>query len=126
MVLIIASLLAGPALLTLGAEGLVRGSSVLPLRLGGSPLVVGLTIVAFGTSMPEMVVSSKAALDGYGGIAIGNVVGSNLFNILAILALSSLLAPLHGSGISMVDVYVMLGTAVVLLPFMRTGFTLNR
>ena len=94
MILISGSLLAGLILLTLGAEGLVRGSSALALRMGVSPLIVGLTIVAFGTSMPEMVVSGKAALDGYGGIAIGNVVGSNIFNIAVILGFSALIQPL--------------------------------
>ncbi|MBN1465573.1 calcium/sodium antiporter [candidate division KSB1 bacterium] len=84
----------GLALLYFGAEGLVRGSSSLALRLRISPLVIGLTVVAFGTSMPEMVVSIKTALSQQGGIAIGNVVGSNIFNIAVILGLSSAIAPL--------------------------------
>ena len=87
-------ILGGSALLYLGAEGLVRGSSALALRMGLSPLVVGLTVVAFGTSMPELVVSVEAALGGQGAIAVGNVVGSNIGNVGLILGLSALIAPL--------------------------------
>jgi cation:H+ antiporter len=84
----------GLVLLFFGGEGLVRGSSALALRLGLTPLVVGLTVVAFGTSSPELVVSLKAALAGKGDIAIGNVVGSNIFNIGFILGLTALICPL--------------------------------
>jgi len=84
----------GLVLLVLGAEWLVRGASNLALRLGLSPLVVGLTIVAFGTSAPELAVSVGAALDGSAAVAVGNVVGSNIFNILVILGLSAVITPL--------------------------------
>ena len=87
-------LIAGIALLSLGADRLVRGGSSIALRLGLTPLVIGLTIVAFGTSMPELVVSSQAALDGHGEIALGNVIGSNIFNIAVILGLTALIRPL--------------------------------
>jgi cation:H+ antiporter len=82
------------ALLYFGAEGLVRGSASLALRLGLTPLVVGLTVVAMGTSMPEVLVSVKAALQGRGDLAMGNVVGSNIFNIGAILGITALLSPM--------------------------------
>ena len=85
---------AGLALLIFGANTLVRGASKLALSFGISPLVVGLTIVAFGTSAPEMAVSVGAVMDGRTDIAIGNVVGSNIFNVLFILGLSALIAPL--------------------------------
>ena len=94
MLMITAGLLAGLVLLYFGAEGLVRGAASLALRAGITPLVVGLTVVAFGTSAPEMVVSTKAAWLGQGGIAVGNVVGSNIFNIAVILGLSALLRPM--------------------------------
>jgi cation:H+ antiporter len=81
-------------LLYFGAEGLVRGSSSLALRLGLTPLVVGLTVVAMGTSMPEVMVSVKAAMQGRGDLAVGNVVGSNIFNIGIILGLTALLSPM--------------------------------
>jgi len=87
-------LLAGLALLTAGAELLVRGASRLAAALGISPLIIGLTVVAFGTSSPELAVSVKAALAGQADIALGNVVGSNIFNVLGILGLSALAVPL--------------------------------
>ncbi len=81
-------------LLFAGAESLVRGSSSLALRAGMSPLVVGLTVVAFGTSSPELLVSLKAGFAGKGDIAVGNVVGSNIFNLGVILGLTALVCPI--------------------------------
>ncbi|MDY0022918.1 calcium/sodium antiporter [Arenimonas caeni] len=86
--------LAGLALLILGAELMVRGASRLSLSLGIAPLVVGLTVVSFGTSAPELAISVKSALGGQADLALGNVVGSNIFNVLFILGLSALVAPL--------------------------------
>ncbi len=86
--------LAGLALLILGADVLVRGAARLSLSLGIAPLVVGLTVVAFGTSAPELAVSVKGALDGQTDIALGNVVGSNILNVLFVLGVSAMLAPL--------------------------------
>lgn len=85
----------GLLLLYFGAESLVRGAASLALRLGLSPLVVGLTVVAFGTSAPELVVSLRAALYDQAEIAVGNVVGSNSFNIAFILGLSALVRPIR-------------------------------
>jgi cation:H+ antiporter len=84
----------GLGLLVLGAELLVRGASKLALTFGISPLVVGLTVVAFGTSAPEVAVSVQSAVSGQTEIAVGNVVGSNIFNVLFILGLSALITPL--------------------------------
>lgn len=84
----------GLAALVAGANALVRGASKLALSLGLSPLVVGLTIVAFGTSAPELAVSAGAVLDGRTDMALGNVVGSNVFNVLFILGVSALITPL--------------------------------
>ncbi|MCB1079182.1 MAG: sodium:calcium antiporter, partial [Verrucomicrobiae bacterium] len=81
-------------MLVAGAEALVRGSASLALRLGLTPLTIGLTVVAFGTSSPELVVSLKAAFAGQGDISIGNVVGSNIFNIGAILGITALICPI--------------------------------
>jgi cation:H+ antiporter len=80
--------------LIVGAELLVRGASKLALSFGISPLVVGLTVVAFGTSAPEMAVSTGAVLNGQVDLALGNVIGSNIFNVLFILGLSALITPL--------------------------------
>jgi cation:H+ antiporter len=102
-------------LLFAGAEGLVRGSTSLALRLGLSRLMVGLTIVAFGTSSPELVVSIKAALSQQGDIAVGNVVGSNSFNIGVILGLTALICPIpvHRQIIRL-DAPIALGVALLL------------
>ena len=107
---------AGLAGLVLGATALVRGASQLALRLGLSPLVVGLTVVAFGTSAPEMAVSTGAVLAGRTGMAVGNVVGSNTFNVLFILGLAAIIAPLavHRQVIRQ-EAPIMIGGAVLLL-----------
>lgn len=83
----------GVLLLLAGAEALVRGASALALRFGVSPLVVGLTVVAIGTSSPELVVTLGAALEGQGGVAIGNVVGSNVANLALIIGVAAALKP---------------------------------
>ncbi|MCK6683764.1 MAG: calcium/sodium antiporter [Thermoanaerobaculia bacterium] len=107
--------LAGIGLLIAGADILVRGASRLALAAGISPLVVGLTVVAFGTSAPEMAVSVKAAVSGQADIAYGNVVGSNIFNVLFILGLSALVAPLLVERQLMRrDVPIMIGTSLLL------------
>lgn len=91
---IVFSLIAGLILLVIGGEGLVRGSSAVALRYGVSPLVIGLTIVGFGTSSPELVVSIKAAIGGNSDISLGNIIGSNIGNIGLILGISALITPL--------------------------------
>lgn len=85
---------AGLLFLIVGAEVLVRGASSLASSAGISPLIVGLTVVAFGTSSPELAVSVKSAMAGQAALAVGNVVGSNIFNVLFILGLSALITPL--------------------------------
>jgi cation:H+ antiporter len=87
-------IIAGLFLLALGAEALVRGAVWLALRLNVSPLLIGLTVVAWGTSTPELIVSVNASLSGNYGIAVGNVVGSNIVNILLILGLAALISPM--------------------------------
>jgi len=87
------SIFFGIILLYFGAESLVRGSSRLASKFGIPPLVVGLTVVAFGTSSPELLVSISAALKGASDVAIGNVVGSNIFNIAVILGITALISP---------------------------------
>ena len=114
--------LAGLVGLVAGAELLVRGASKLALSFGISPLVVGLTIVAFGTSAPEMAVSVGAVLGGKNDIAIGNVVGSNIFNVLFILGISALITPLV-VNIQLIrqEVPIMLGASLLLLIFALDG-----
>ncbi|ODV13451.1 MAG: sodium:calcium antiporter [Rubrivivax sp. SCN 70-15] len=112
----------GLAALVAGASLLVRGASLLALRLGLSPLVVGLTVVAFGTSAPEMAVSTGAVLTGQGGLAIGNAVGSNTFNVLFILGLAALVTPLavHRQVIRR-EAPIMIGGAVLLIVLSLDG-----
>ncbi len=112
----------GLTALIAGAELLVRGASKLALAWGISPLVVGLTIVAFGTSSPEMAVTVGAALEGNVDIALGNTVGSNVFNVLFILGVSALIAPLvvHAQLVQQ-EVPIMIGATVLLIVLMVDG-----
>ena len=112
----------GLVLLVAGAELLVRGASRLAARFGISPLVIGLTVVAFGTSAPEMAVSVQAGLAGQADIALGNVVGSNIFNVLFILGVSALIVPLVVSQqLVRLDVPIMIGVSVLLLVMALDG-----
>lgn len=113
---------AGLALLVVGANALVSGASKLALSFGLSPLVVGLTIVAFGTSAPEMAVSTGAVLSGQSDVAVGNVVGSNIFNVLVILGLSALIVPLsvHVQVIRQ-EMPIMIGAAMLFMAFSLDG-----
>jgi cation:H+ antiporter len=113
MLLQLALFLAGLALLVLGGNALVRGASVLAARLGIPPLVIGLTVVAWGTSAPELAVSLGAAFRGQGDIALGNVVGSNVVNILGVIGASALAAPLFVSRrLVRLDVPILIGLSV--------------
>ena len=115
-------LVLGLVLLYFGAEGLVRGSSSLALRLGVGPLLVGLTVVAFGTSTPELVVSLKAAYLGQGDISVGNVVGSNICNIGLILGFSALIIPIKvASQIVRIDTPIMIGVTALALALLYDG-----
>ena len=107
---------AGLVGLVVGADLLVRGASKLALSFGISPLVVGLTIVAFGTSAPEVAVSVGAVLDGKMDLAVGNVVGSNIFNVLFILGVSALITPLVVNlQLIRQEVPIMIGASLLLL-----------
>jgi cation:H+ antiporter len=108
----------GLALLVVGAEWLVRGAARLAAAIGVSPLVIGLTIVAFGTSAPELAVSIRAAITGEADIAFGNVVGSNIFNILVILGLSAAITPLIvAQQLVRLDVPLMIGVTLITVLF---------
>lgn len=116
----------GLVLLVVGARFLVTGGTDLARSVGVSDAVIGLTIVAIGTSLPELATSLIATLKGEGDIAIGNIVGSNIFNILGILGVASLIRPLAGTEMRILDLAVMTGVAVLLLPLARSGFALSR
>ena len=116
----------GLAMLVGGARVFVSGAVALAKILHISEAVIGLTIVAVGTSLPELATSLVAASRKEGDIAIGNVVGSNIFNILGILGIASLVRPIEMGGIHMVDVVVMIMTTVLALPLAYSGFMLTR
>ncbi len=104
----------GLVLLYFGAEWLVRASSALATRMRISPLIIGLTFVAFGTSMPEMMVSIKTSLAGQGAISVGNVVGSNIFNIAIILGISAIIYPLKAEiKLIKIDTPIMIATTML-------------
>ena len=116
MLLSLILMLVGLALLVGGAEALVRGASALARRLGVSPIVIGLTVVAFGTSTPELAVNVQGALSGNTGVSFGNVVGSNIANIGLILAVAALVRPLdvHASVVTREIPMLLLGTAAAM------------
>ncbi|MCM2342925.1 MAG: calcium/sodium antiporter [Alphaproteobacteria bacterium] len=119
--------LLGLGLLVLGADWLVNGATSIARAFGISEAVIGLTLVALGTSLPELATAFIASLKGHSDVVIGNVLGSNLFNILGILGVTALIAPLALSGrIVEFDLWLMLGTAVLLYPLIRSGHRITR
>lgn len=117
----------GLGITLIGARFLVSGSITLARDLGLSEAVIGVTIVAIGTSMPELATSLVAARKGHGDVALGNVVGSNIFNILGILGLTAMIRPLEvPASIAQFDIWVMLVATIVLLVFARTGWRIGR
>lgn len=114
--------LSGLVLLIAGAEALVRGATRLAAALGIPPLIIGLTVVAFGTSSPELAVGIKSAWSGQAGVAVGNVVGSNIFNVLFILGLSASIAPLVvAQQLLRLDVPLMIGLSLLVLVLVLDG-----
>lgn len=116
-------LIIGFALLVWGADKFVAGASALARRLGVSPLLIGLTVVAFGTSAPELAVSVTAAIQGANEIAVGNVLGSNLFNLLVVAGLSAVICPLAiEREIVRRDLpFSVVATVLLLLMMLRSG-----
>ncbi|HCY76511.1 MAG TPA: sodium:calcium antiporter [Ignavibacteriales bacterium] len=119
-------MIAGLGLLILGANLFVQSAVAIAKIFNVSDAIIGLTIVAIGTSLPELITSIVAAYKKEADIAIGNVVGSNIFNILGILGITALIIPISSVGISYVDLGVMLFTAIILFPLSRTGFSISR
>ena len=119
-------LILGIVTLGFGANFLVTGAVDLARIFGLSEALIGLTIVSIGTGTPEMATALMAAYRKRADLAIGNAVGSNLFNIMFVLGIAALVAPLDGKGISSIDLYVMLGVTILLLPTVWTGRILDR
>lgn len=116
------SIMAGLVGLFLGGEALVRGSVSIAHRMSISPFVIGLTVVGFGTSTPELLVSLQAALKGVPDIAIGNIVGSNIANVLLIVGVTALVWPIHVAGSALRrDTTIMILSALALVPLFAMG-----
>lgn len=118
--------LTGIGLLVAGSEFLVKGAVDIARTLGVGETIIGITIIAAGTSLPELASSVIAAMRKEYDIAIGNIIGSNIFNILCIVGVSALTKPLSAIAISNIDLYFMIGVTLLLLPFFRTHYTLKR
>ncbi|WP_300393550.1 calcium/sodium antiporter [Henriciella sp.] len=119
--------LGGLALVILGASLLIDGAVGLATRFGISETIIGLSIVAIGTSLPELITSVIAALRGQSDVAFGNVVGSNIYNVLGILGVTALVQPIPvPPEIMAVDIWVMLGATAALIILARTGHRINR
>ena len=119
-------LVTGLACLVLGSNLFVDGATSVAGALGVSQAVIGLTVVAGGTSLPELATSVVAARKGNSGIAIGNVLGSNVMNILLILGVAGLVCPMHVQGITLVDFAMLTGSILMLWLFARTSLTVAR
>jgi cation:H+ antiporter len=117
---------AGLLALVLGGAAFVRGGVSLAEALGVSPAVIALTVIAVGTSLPELATSIVAALKGDADIAVGNIVGSNFFNILAVLGITAAIRPLERGDITMVDLTVMLMFALILVPLIMVRQRIGR
>jgi len=119
-------LLGGLAALAGGGQLFVTGAVELATALGVSTAVIGLTVVAVGTSLPELATTAIAAWRGYGDMAIGNVVGSNIFNILSVLGFTALVFPINRGDIGNADLLMFLASTLVLLRFITTGSRMDR
>jgi cation:H+ antiporter len=126
MLIPLAQVIGGFVILTGAAEALVYGAASLARRIGLSPLVIGLTVVSIGTSLPELATSIVAARRGRGDIAVGNAVGSSIFNLLGILGGIVLVQPLSTGALGTLDTGVMLGVSILILPLFRSDWTLSR
>jgi len=117
----------GLLFLVLGGELLTHGSSKIAITFGIKPIIIGLTVVAFGTSMPEAFVSLLSALSDKNDIAIANVVGSNIFNILFVLGICSIFIPIElDSTLLNLDIPVMMILSLATLPILKSGLSINR
>ncbi len=125
--LVIGLVAAGLVVLTIGSKALVQGAVKIATALGVGELLIGLTVVAGGTSLPELATSVVAAIRGQRDIAVGNVVGSSIYNILAVLGVSALIRPVHASEAMLaMDLPFMVAVAAACLPIFYTGHRIAR
>ena len=116
----------GLAVLVYGADRMVESGVALARIFSVPPAIIALTLVAFGTSLPELATSVVASLKNQGDIITGNAVGSCIFNILAVIGITSVVAPLGASELNRIDLWVMLGLTVLIIPILATGRRLSR
>ena len=116
----------GAGLLAVGSDTMLKGAITVASRWGVSQSVIGLTLVALGGSLPEFATTLSAGIKGKGDIAVGNVVGSNIFNLLCVLGAASVARPLIVSGINAVDLIMMVAVTILVIPLMYTGCRLGR
>ncbi|HET6516844.1 MAG TPA: calcium/sodium antiporter [Nitrosopumilaceae archaeon] len=116
----------GLSLLTVGAFLTINNAVVLAKTIGVTERIIGLTLVAVGTSLPELTTSIIAAKKGHFDLSVGNIIGSNIFNILAILGISAAIIDISIADETFFDYYVMLAFCLVLIPIMKTGFVISR
>jgi len=119
-------IIAGLFMLVLGGDFFVKGAVEVAKRFNLSEAVIGLTIVAIGTSLPELFTSLIAAVKKEADIAIGNIIGSNIFNLLGILGLTSIIHPIKSEAINLTDFGIMFALTLFLFPLLKTGMKLNR
>lgn len=119
-------IIGGLIILIFSSRLLVDNAVSIAKELGVSEAVIGLTIVSAGTSMPELATSVVAAIKKNSEIAVGNIVGSNLFNILAIAGISATVHPIHATNVNYIDLLVMLGISILLLPLIKSGQKITR
>ena len=119
-------IVAGLGLLILGANLFVNGAIAVAKFIGVNDAIIGLTVVAIGTSLPELITAAVASYKKESDIAVGNVVGSNIFNILGILGITALITSINTDELNFVDFGVMLFAAIILLPLSKTGFKISR
>lgn len=118
--------LAGITILIVGSELLIKGAVFVARYMGVGETIISITILAAGTSLPELASSLVATIKKEYDIAIGNVIGSNIFNIVGIIGISAIIKPLNAIAISNIDLYFMVGISLLLIPFLRTHYTLKR
>jgi cation:H+ antiporter len=117
---------AGLVLLITGAQVLILGSVTVARHFHISEAIIGLTLLAFGTSLPELAAAISASMKNESDLVVGNVIGSNLFNILCVLGVASIISPIATESIQRVDLAVFCGTGILLLPVMKSGYRVTR
>ncbi len=126
MFVLVILILVGLVALYFGADWLERGGVSLAKRLGVPEAVISLTLIAFSTSVPELATSVVASLKREGDIIIGNVIGSCIFNLLSVIGVTAVISPIASAGIQMIDLYVMIGFTLMLIPILWKGRVITR